>query len=493
MIPPMLSNGKIKHLWLLHFFADFSAIVAAYYTVLLIRFHSVIGERFFTVVNRVLRTRDSGALDDMFEDFYLLSAPRIIFFLVVTLCVLYALRDLYPGRRFIRKRLIAWDVVVSNTITIVIFFTYFYLKRNTFHPRGFFVTVIFFNVICCVLFRAVIDRLLTSIRSRLMMDQIRAVLFGSGEQAKLMNEFIARAHPNGIQIVDQVQSSPDKAFDLLLRSIEASCSQYGADMIIAADTRLSVGQIMQLLEIANRMGISVKVLSDKMNILVNQARIDVDMIQGLPLVHFEAPSPANGSAWTGNLPSKVFACVAIVLLSPLMALIALLIRLTSEGPVLFVQERIGVNRKPFLMYKFRTMYDRAEELQAQVEEFNESGTGLFKIRKDPRVTSVGRFLRRFSLDELPQLFNVLRGEMTIVGPRPLPRRDFENYYEEWHYSRHEGLPGLTCLWQVSGRSDVDFHNMCILDVYYLRNRNWILNLKLFLKTFWVVLFAKGAY
>ena len=174
-------------------------------------------------------------------------------------------------------------------------------------------------------------------------------------------------------------------------------------------------------------------------------------------------------------------------------MIALLVRLTSKGPVLFVQERIGVNREPFNMYKFRTMHDRADELMAQVEEFNESGGGLFKIKHDPRVTPVGRFLRRFSLDELPQLVNVVLGRMVFVGPRPLPRRDFENYYEEWHYSRHGGMPGLTCLWQVSGRSDLDFHKMCILDVYYLRNRSWVVDSKILLRTVWVVLFAKGAY
>ena len=109
------------------------------------------------------------------------------------------------------------------------------------------------------------------------------------------------------------------------------------------------------------------------------------------------------------------------------------------------------------------------------------------------MTPVGRFLRRFSLDEVPQLINVLRGEMTWVGPRPLPRRDYENYYEEWHYSRHSGLPGLTCLWQVSGRSDISFHNMCILDDYYLRNQSVMLDLRILLKTIGVVLFAKGAY
>jgi lipopolysaccharide/colanic/teichoic acid biosynthesis glycosyltransferase len=139
------------------------------------------------------------------------------------------------------------------------------------------------------------------------------------------------------------------------------------------------------------------------------------------------------------------------------------------------------------------MRQRADEMQAEMEEFNDSGAGLFKLRRDPRVTPVGRFLRRFSLDELPQLLNVVRGDMLLVGPRPLPRRDFRNYYEEWHYSRHSGMPGLTCLWQISGRSDIDFHNMCILDVYYLRNRSWVLDIKILLRTVWAVLFAKGAY
>jgi lipopolysaccharide/colanic/teichoic acid biosynthesis glycosyltransferase len=178
---------------------------------------------------------------------------------------------------------------------------------------------------------------------------------------------------------------------------------------------------------------------------------------------------------------------------PLMLIIGLLVRITSKGPAIFVQERIGVNRKPFKMYKFRTMHNKAEEILAQIEEFNESPETMFKIKKDPRITPIGRFLRRFSLDELPQLINVIKGDMAIVGPRPLPKRDFENYYEEWHYSRHGGLPGLTCLWQISGRSNIDFHNMCILDVYYLRNHSWIMDLIIILRTAKVVIFGTGAY
>jgi len=128
-----------------------------------------------------------------------------------------------------------------------------------------------------------------------------------------------------------------------------------------------------------------------------------------------------------------------------------------------------------------------------MEHLNESQGALFKIRQDPRVTPVGRVLRRFSLDELPQLVNVVRGEMALVGPRPLPRRDFENYYEDWHYGRHAGLPGITCLWQISGRSLVHFEDMCILDIYYLRNRDWIQDVAILLRTAQAVFLSRGAY
>ena len=264
-------------------------------------------------------------------------------------------------------------------------------------------------------------------------------------------------------------------------------------MIICAENELSVPQIMRILKLSEECGVMVKILSDKFDILVSRSRIPLDTIFGIPLVHFGAAPEARDYSRFKRAYSLALAVLLLVLLAPLLLVAALLIRVTSGRPVLFIQERIGFDRRPFRMYKFRTMHNRSEELQAQIEEFNESGAGLFKIRRDPRVTPVGRFLRRFSIDELPQLVNVVRGEMAIVGPRPLPRRDFDNYYEQWHYSRHGGLPGLTCLWQISGRSDIDFHNMCLMDVYYLRNQSPMLDLKIILRTIGVVLFAKGAY
>jgi lipopolysaccharide/colanic/teichoic acid biosynthesis glycosyltransferase len=194
-----------------------------------------------------------------------------------------------------------------------------------------------------------------------------------------------------------------------------------------------------------------------------------------------------------HLLSRGACLLGLLVLTPVLLLVALCIRLTSSGPALFRQERIGVNRKPFTILKFRTMFAGSESDQADMEHLNESQGALFKIRQDPRVTPVGRVLRRFSLDELPQLVNVVRGEMALVGPRPLPRRDFENYYEDWHYGRHAGLPGITCLWQISGRSLVHFEDMCILDIYYLRNRDWIQDVAILLRTAQAVFLSRGAY
>jgi len=490
----MPGDRKIGNLWLLHFLTDFLAITVSYYTALLVRFRSVWGEGFFTALNRLLGVRDTGLLGRELEAFYWESAPRIILFLTATLFVLYALCNLYSGRRFVRKRPVAWNIIVANVTALMLFYAYFYLRRNVFHPRSFFATLLGLNAVYCMAFRGAVDRVLEFARSSLGIDRCSAVLIGRGGEADFLSVLIGELHPHGVYVAARVEYSPDESFTELIARVRDASREHRAEMIISAEKRLSVTQIMQLLELAEELDVAAKVLSDELDVLMKQAHLPVDTIRGIPLVHFDKPSTGRRFAGSRRAVVMLLAAVMLVVASPLMCLVSVLIKLTSRGPVFFTQERIGVNRKPFLMYKFRTMYERADELLAQVEEFNETGGGgLFKIRKDPRVTPIGRFLRRFSLDELPQLTNVMQGEMMIVGPRPVPRRDFEHYYEDWHYSRHSGMPGLTCLWQVSGRSDLNFHNMCILDVFYLRNRNWVLDLKILLKTFWVVLFAKGAY
>ena len=489
----MFWDKRIRHLWLLQFGADFAAIVLAYYVTLFFRVHSAAGESFFAAINQLLGVRESGVVGPQFTEFYLASAPRIIFFLTVTICGLYALLDLYPGRRFVRQRPVGWNVVLANAGALVLFYIYFYLRRNVFHPRSLFATMLLLNAFLCVGLRAWMAKGLAVLRERVGYDACPAVLIGTRETAGFLAVLIEELHPHGISIVDRVAPKEGESFEDLVQRVEASVAKHGARMIISAENDFSVKDVMRLLELTETLEIPVKVLSEHLGVLPNKARLQVDSVRGIPLVHFEPSSEARRFAAVRHAVGVVFACVAAVVTLPLTGLAALLVRLTSPGDVFFTQERMGVNRRPFRMHKFRTMRHRSDEVQAELEELNESGDGLFKVRKDPRVTPVGRFLRRFSIDELPQLLNVLKGEMTVVGPRPLPRRDFENYYEDWHYSRHAGMPGLTCLWQVSGRSEIDFHDMCILDVYYLRNQSWVLDVRIILKTFWVVLFARGAY
>ena len=181
----------------------------------------------------------------------------------------------------------------------------------------------------------------------------------------------------------------------------------------------------------------------------------------------------------------------ITLLSPLYLVVAIWIKLDSKGPIIFSQERVGLNGKRFNMYKFRSMVVNAEELKEKLAKQNERKGPMFKIKEDPRVTKIGKFIRKTSIDELPQLINILKGEMSIVGPRPSLPKEVEQF-EDWMMTRLEVKPGLTCFWQVQGRDDIPFEEWMELDVKYVRERNLLLDIKLILKTFTVLLGDKNA-
>ncbi len=189
----------------------------------------------------------------------------------------------------------------------------------------------------------------------------------------------------------------------------------------------------------------------------------------------------------------IAAVLGIVILSPLFIIIALMIKVEDEkGPVLFSQVRIGKDGKKFSMYKFRSMVSNAEELKASLMEQNEAEGPVFKIKDDPRITNIGKFIRKTSIDELPQLFNVLRGEMSLVGPRP-PLPNEVAQYTSYQKQRLKVVPGLTCYWQVSGRSNIGFDEWVELDLKYIRKRNMVIDFKLIFKTVLVLFGSKDAY
>jgi len=194
-----------------------------------------------------------------------------------------------------------------------------------------------------------------------------------------------------------------------------------------------------------------------------------------------------------NIFDRVLATFGLLLISPLLLLIALAIRISSPGPIFFIQQRYGLGKRMFGMIKFRSMVVDAEARQAALEHLNENDGPTFKIKQDPRVTRIGSFLRRTSLDELPQLFNVVKGEMSLVGPRPLPERDVRRFSEAWLMRRFSVKPGITGLWQVSGRSLSDFDNLIKLDLRYIDRWSLLLDIKILLRTFSAVVRRRGAY
>ncbi len=241
-----------------------------------------------------------------------------------------------------------------------------------------------------------------------------------------------------------------------------------------------------------RSGITLRLIPSSLEVLHRRGAPEI--FAGMPTIRMEASFLCGWDYRIKRLIDFVGALVGLIGLAPLFLAVAIAIRLTSPGPVFFRQERMGLHGKVFQLWKFRTMVVNAPQLQAALEGQNQSADGImFKIRHDPRVTSVGRFLRRTSIDELPQLVNVLLGQMSLVGPRPLPLRDVERF-DSWHHIRHQVLPGITGLWQIAGRSDiVEFDDAARLDLYYIDHWSLNLDLDILVETCRIVLFGRGAY
>ena len=274
-----------------------------------------------------------------------------------------------------------------------------------------------------------------------------------------------------------------------LKKILESPKTEPIDEIVFAVTRKKLDEMKQIFLMCEELGIRTRVA---MNFFQNRvARLEVEELEGVPFLTFTT-TPSNET----HLAMKrlLDVCVSMLILAlslPIILFAAIAIRLTSPGSVFFKQERLGLNGRIFTLYKFRTMIEDAHRRREEVSHLNEMNGPVFKSKADPRVTPVGRFLRKFSLDELPQLWNVLKGDMSLVGPRPPIPEEVESYHR-WHRRRLSMKPGLTCLWQVSGRNNVDFDRWMELDLQYIDNWSPTLDLKILLRTIPAVLTGKGA-
>jgi exopolysaccharide biosynthesis polyprenyl glycosylphosphotransferase len=323
--------------------------------------------------------------------------------------------------------------------------------------------------------------------------QRRAALVGTGKHIRDVAHALGDAPHSPLNVVGFL--SPEPLANGLRRlgspeRLQEAIERERLDEVIIADPDFPQEQAVELVDQCHRRGVRVRIAPSTMEILIQRA----EFVPGQSVPLFELGPPVfEGIDFALKRTFDVVGSLALLLvLSPLLTAIALAVRLTSRGPVLYRSMRPGIGQQPFPCLKFRTMYLDAERRQADLELLNEASGALFKIRDDPRLTPVGRLLRRFSLDELPQLINVLRGEMSLVGPRPLPERDYE-LLEEWHRKRYLVLPGITGLWQVSGRSELDFDDLVHLDFIYLERWSLALDIAILFKTIPAVLTQRGAY
>jgi exopolysaccharide biosynthesis polyprenyl glycosylphosphotransferase len=322
----------------------------------------------------------------------------------------------------------------------------------------------------------------------------RALLVGSGHHIEDVAHALKDEVNAPVEMVGFLSLTPRPHNGLrslgMMRDLPEVLDLHRVQEVIIADPDFPQSQAVELVDQCHQRGVTVRIAPSTMEVLVHRA----EFVPGMSVPLFELRPPVfDGFDYVVKRSFDfVGALFLLVLLSPLLLVIAAAVSISSRGPVLYRSVRPGVGGRPFACFKFRTMHSDADQLQADIESLNEASGALFKIRDDPRMTRVGRFLRRFSLDELPQLLNVLGGRMSLVGPRPLPQRDYDQL-EDWHKKRYLVLPGITGLWQVSGRSELDFDDLVRLDFLYLERWSVGLDLTILLKTVPAVFSGRGAF
>ncbi len=260
------------------------------------------------------------------------------------------------------------------------------------------------------------------------------------------------------------------------------------EVVIALPLRSCYDKVQEVLKVCELVGVPAAYAYEPFRHDVGYSRIEQS-----PLTYWRwRPSRGVESNPVKRTVDILLSAVALTVLAPVFFVVITAIKMTSPGPVFFIQNRYGLNKRKFRMFKFRTMVPNAEALQSAIETRNEAQGPVFKIRQDPRITSIGFFLRRTSLDELPQLVNVLKGDMSLVGPRPLPIRDVEKFIDPWSMRRFSVKPGLTCLWQIHGRSNTNFNDWIVLDLKYIDTWSPLLDLQILAQTIPAVLRGSGA-
>jgi exopolysaccharide biosynthesis polyprenyl glycosylphosphotransferase len=432
----------------------------------------------------------AAVLGDWRPELALEQTLDIIAFAALVTGLLFARSGLYaerPQRPGLTK-------IVSSLFQVTLVALVFALVNGeTFSSYYIFYGSLFFAVLYISSLRYVYEQA-TGALLRAAGYRRRAVLVGTGRHIEAVAHALGDAAHSPVDMVGYISLTPrpDNGLRSLgsIEDLPRILEHHRVQEVIVADPDFPEEKAVELVDQCHRRAVTVRIAPSTMEILVHRAEFVPG--QSVPLFELRPPVFEGVDFALKRTFDLVGATLLILLLSPLLLALAGAVRLSSRGPVVYRSIRPGIGGRPFSCFKFRTMRNDADQIQADLESLNEASGAIFKIRHDPRMTPVGRWLRRFSLDELPQLLNVLRGEMSLVGPRPLPLRDFERL-EDWHKKRYLVLPGITGLWQVSGRSELDFDDLVRLDFLYLERWSPFLDLVILLKTVPAVLLRRGAF
>ncbi len=416
---------------------------------------------------------------------------------VPTWIILLSMFDAYKDFRTRPFNQTVKIIIKAGGVSILVFSSIFFILQLKLTSRLFVGIFTISSITLLILEKILMNFILDKIHEQ-GFNQVNLLIVGTGRRAQ---DFIRKVKANskwGLRIVGLIDDEHGlygkeiEGYRVLgrLQDIPFILHRKVIDRVIFVVPRLWLHRMDEVIMACEREGIAVSISMDLYDLRI--AHMRQTNFNGFPLLEFETFHANEWELFLKRLFDIVFSIVFIILSSPIMLTTMIAIKLTSRGPIFYTQVRSGINGRKFTLYKFRSMIVGAEMKKKQLEKQNEMDGPVFKMKHDPRITKVGKFIRKFSIDELPQLFNVLKGDISIVGPRPPLPVEVE-MYEHWQRRRLSLKPGITCTWQVSGRNNINFERWMEMDLEYIDNWSLWLDMKILLKTFFVVITGYGAH
>ena len=388
-------------------------------------------------------------------------------------------------------------ILRATTMSILLMIGVVFFYRPFFYSRLIFLYASVLILALLGLGRLVWGIILAKMRQR-GIGVARVLVVGAGDVGRTVIRTVMAQPELGYRIVALVDDHFDKSSQNIgpiltfegTHHVPQIVDEQHVDEVVVAWPWSNHQKIVDIIQVCDQIGVRARTVPDIFQLSLN--RVDVEDLGGVPLIGLKTTAIRGTNLLIKRVIDLTLGGLVVIISLPFMAILAVAVKLDLAGPVIFKQKRIGMHGCEFVAYKFRSMKQGAEEEQSRLLVYNEATGPLFKMRDDPRMTRVGRFLRKTSLDELPQLFNMIRGDMSLVGPRPHTPSEVAQY-EDWHKQVFEAPPGLTGLPQVSGRSQLSFDEQCLLDIYYIENWSPALDLKIILRTIPKMLSGEGAY